>query len=109
MRSKIVNWLIFVIYVSIPIAAIASYIWYRNIGSLVVVIIILTVMAYAMLPFFRAWKEHHFDCPKCSVSFQPTFIEFFGSSHRDGHGKLKCPNCGFYGLMWALENDENHR
>ncbi|MCL2296630.1 MAG: hypothetical protein FWC29_06095 [Methanomassiliicoccaceae archaeon] len=99
MQSKIGNGIILVLIVSVLILCILFRIW---IGVVIV--------ALALAVHLNLWKKYRYDCPKCSMSFQPSsFIESLTALNFGEHRKMKCPRCGFYGLMKTVKIDENRR
>ena len=105
MQNRIVAWLSIIVFLSILPVAIVFYAWHWDVSMLLVSITMYLVIIVAIR---RSWKGYHYDCPKCSVSFQPAFAEHLASRGRGEYREMKCPNCGSVIFMKMLGSSESH-
>ena len=109
MQSRIANGLLIAVLVSLPFIGIAFYIWIGDRIGLWLLTFLILIFIFVLMVHLYIWKMYHYDCPKCSTSFQPSFTGSLTAINMVEERGVKCPNCGFYGLMKALKNSEKHR
>ena len=110
MQSKIGNGIILISIASVLILGILFCIWIGGMISILFFIFCFAMVVLVLAVHLNLWKKYRYDCPKCSMSFQPSsFIESLTALNFGEHRKMKCPRCGFYGLMKTVKIDENRR
>jgi len=64
----------------------------NHVAPIIVILIVLVLVS------FRS-QTTHFECPKCHSSFKVSGLTFSLTPHVGGSRYVKCPDCGYRGMM----------